>query len=153
MVRRPPRSTRTDTLFPYSPLFRSDRKEFEERNAAGRCARLDLGPVLLLTGGEASRVDNTDSALAAADRTAKRDRLTKGQEGVGREAAGDDRIPERENIDSAVSAIADGIVRHANRCRGGAPGLNPGNPSLFQLGDDSLGNLLYEVRPERKSVV
>src|SRR3546814_19058325 len=51
------------------------------------------------------------------------------------------------NIDSAVSAIADGIVRHANRCRGGAPGLNPGNPSLFQLGDDSLGNLLIEVRP------
>src|SRR3546814_14794252 len=26
-----------------------DRNEFEERNAAGRCARLDLGPVLLLT--------------------------------------------------------------------------------------------------------
>src|SRR3546814_11791189 len=85
MIRRPPRSTRTDTLFPDTTLFRS--------------------------------------------------------------AAGDDRIPERENIDSAVSAIADGIVRHANRCRGGAPGLNPGNPSLFQLGDDSLGNLLIEVRP------
>src|SRR3546814_5910415 len=25
MRRRPPRSTRTDTLFPYTPLFRSDR--------------------------------------------------------------------------------------------------------------------------------
>src|SRR3546814_17517406 len=25
MIRRPPRSTRTDTLFPYSTLFRSDR--------------------------------------------------------------------------------------------------------------------------------
>src|SRR3546814_17097782 len=25
MMRRPPRSTRTDTLFPYSTLFRSDR--------------------------------------------------------------------------------------------------------------------------------
>src|SRR3546814_5052001 len=25
MIRRPPRSTRTDTLFPYSPLFRSPR--------------------------------------------------------------------------------------------------------------------------------
>src|SRR3546814_5153392 len=24
MIRRPPRSTRTDTLFPYTPLFRSD---------------------------------------------------------------------------------------------------------------------------------
>src|SRR3546814_18130718 len=26
MIRRPPRSTRTDTLFPYTTLFRSDRK-------------------------------------------------------------------------------------------------------------------------------
>src|SRR3546814_20030200 len=25
MIRRPPRSTRTDTLFPYTPLFRSGR--------------------------------------------------------------------------------------------------------------------------------
>src|SRR3546814_1827860 len=27
MIRRPPRSTRTDTLFPYTTLFRSDRDE------------------------------------------------------------------------------------------------------------------------------
>src|SRR3546814_6198446 len=26
MIRRPPRSTRTDTLFPYTALFRSDRE-------------------------------------------------------------------------------------------------------------------------------
>src|SRR3546814_15649563 len=33
MIRRPPRSTRTDTLFPYTPLFRSHRGEHpaEER--------------------------------------------------------------------------------------------------------------------------
>src|SRR3546814_2918313 len=29
MIRRPPRSTRTDTLFPYTTLFRSDLEEFE----------------------------------------------------------------------------------------------------------------------------
>src|SRR3546814_17551588 len=29
MIRRPPRSTRTDTLFPYTTLFRSDRGECE----------------------------------------------------------------------------------------------------------------------------
>src|SRR3546814_4964898 len=41
MIRRPPRSTRTDTLFPYTTLFRSGRPEFiaeigdgEEGNAA-----------------------------------------------------------------------------------------------------------------------
>src|SRR3546814_19383323 len=32
MIRRPPRSTRTDTLFPYTTLFRSRR----DRTAAGR---------------------------------------------------------------------------------------------------------------------
>src|SRR3546814_4080726 len=36
MIRRPPRSTRTDTLFPYTTLFRSDPGEF----ARGRVADL-----------------------------------------------------------------------------------------------------------------
>src|SRR3546814_10517221 len=30
MIRRPPRSTRTDTLFPYTTLFRSGRKRLEQ---------------------------------------------------------------------------------------------------------------------------
>src|SRR3546814_20224759 len=39
MIRRPPRSTRTDTLFPYTTLFRSsDRAKY---NAANRSERLD----------------------------------------------------------------------------------------------------------------
>src|SRR3546814_14550550 len=37
MIRRPPRSTRTDTLFPYTTLFRSD---FQER--LGKARRLML---------------------------------------------------------------------------------------------------------------
>src|SRR3546814_3392324 len=31
MIRRPPRSTRTDTLFPYTTLFRSDREHRGKR--------------------------------------------------------------------------------------------------------------------------
>src|SRR3546814_19960170 len=31
MIRRPPRSTRTDTLFPYTTLFRSSVKDFRSR--------------------------------------------------------------------------------------------------------------------------
>src|SRR3546814_13102657 len=31
MIRRPPRSTRTDTLFPYTTLFRSTRRQQSER--------------------------------------------------------------------------------------------------------------------------
>src|SRR3546814_10330162 len=34
MIRRPPRSTRTDTLFPYTTLFRSDRDGWSVRRAA-----------------------------------------------------------------------------------------------------------------------
>src|SRR3546814_11398966 len=33
MIRRPPRSTRTDTLFPYTTLFRSDSHLGEETHA------------------------------------------------------------------------------------------------------------------------
>src|SRR3546814_15326509 len=40
MRRRPPRSTRTDTLFPYTTLFRSalfeERRQFSERGVADR---------------------------------------------------------------------------------------------------------------------
>src|SRR3546814_4223188 len=38
MIRRPPRSTRTDALFPYTTLFRSNRRAFEStlREAAVR---------------------------------------------------------------------------------------------------------------------
>src|SRR3546814_14772768 len=40
MIRRPPRSTRTDTLFPYTTLFRSCAA------ASTSIARIDLGRVL-----------------------------------------------------------------------------------------------------------
>src|SRR3546814_7402372 len=39
MIRRPPRSTRTDTLFPYTTLFRSD-----DQHPADRRARLRRVP-------------------------------------------------------------------------------------------------------------
>src|SRR3546814_5842567 len=38
MIRRPPRSTRTDTLFPYTTLFRSLRRRRSRSSAARRCA-------------------------------------------------------------------------------------------------------------------
>src|SRR3546814_8264495 len=36
MIRRPPRSTRTDTLFPYTTLFRSVRCELDGRGVVNR---------------------------------------------------------------------------------------------------------------------
>src|SRR3546814_3106729 len=50
MIRRPPRSTRTDTLFPYTALFRSDLLKAEQVLVEGfqagqRCAVDDEGDV------------------------------------------------------------------------------------------------------------
>src|SRR3546814_15196731 len=45
MIRRPPRSTRTDTLFPYTTLFRSVRDVGVE-DAADRERRVGVGVVL-----------------------------------------------------------------------------------------------------------
>src|SRR3546814_17198598 len=47
MIRRPPRSTRTDTLFPYTTLFRS------ARTRAHRPLRRDLGALPLLSRSQA----------------------------------------------------------------------------------------------------
>src|SRR3546814_10051127 len=50
MIRRPPRSTRTDTLFPYTTLFRSIRRisyaalHDRARGVSGALAALGIGP-------------------------------------------------------------------------------------------------------------
>src|SRR3546814_17019956 len=42
MIRRPPRSTRTDTLFPYTTLFRSERLRFDyQKTLAARLGYAD----------------------------------------------------------------------------------------------------------------
>src|SRR3546814_14410131 len=54
MIRRPPRSTRTDTLFPYTTLFRSVEQHFNminRRVGQNAVAKIeDMGPIL--EGGE-----------------------------------------------------------------------------------------------------
>src|SRR3546814_4100761 len=60
MIRRPPRSTRTDTLFPYTTLFRSHRRaaavarhELQERDGGARAWRRQGRGA----GGQAGRYD------------------------------------------------------------------------------------------------
>src|SRR3546814_18735459 len=49
MIRRPPRSTRTDTLFPYTTLFRSTTHYLEEaQELCSRVAILDRGSVAVI---------------------------------------------------------------------------------------------------------
>src|SRR3546814_12364326 len=49
MIRRPPRSTLTDTLFPYTTLFRSVRLNATGRPLAGHCDRITGSAIQLLT--------------------------------------------------------------------------------------------------------
>src|SRR3546814_2114024 len=44
MIRRPPRSTRTDTLFPYTTLFRST-DVFDQHRCCTRCGGLRIAPL------------------------------------------------------------------------------------------------------------
>src|SRR3546814_8422881 len=46
MIRRPPRSTRTDTLFPYTTLFRSVEQLASRHRRAAWCEILHTGPRL-----------------------------------------------------------------------------------------------------------
>src|SRR3546814_1820704 len=60
MIRRPPRSTRTDTLFPYTTLFRSLTARHPAAEVAAALAEVGIAhlaaaPVQQLSGGEFQR--------------------------------------------------------------------------------------------------
>src|SRR3546814_19000787 len=50
MIRRPPRSTRTDTLFPFTTLFRSMLRDVLPHQHVLAEQRIELGLVLLVVG-------------------------------------------------------------------------------------------------------
>src|SRR3546814_6766201 len=77
MIRRPPRSTRTDTLFPYTTLFRS--VVADEAQGAALHLSLAQGQRLVTRAGALWRWDGftvkTGTPTAAAIRLAQRNRL------------------------------------------------------------------------------
>src|SRR3546814_19667588 len=73
MIRRPPRSTRTDTLFPYTTLFRSDRNSLGDRMAA-----LSAG-----TDDAVGWTNNLPEVLARVAGLLRRSRIAAGQLGEG----------------------------------------------------------------------
>src|SRR3546814_6034492 len=62
MIRRPPGSTRTDTLCPYTTLFRSD--AVTRRAAALQAHPLTTGPRVALHPQDAAAVNLADGAMA-----------------------------------------------------------------------------------------
>src|SRR3546814_9792167 len=83
MIRRPPRSTRTDTLFPYTTLFRSG----HAAAAHGRSRRGDLGARGIgrrcIAAGRGGHPLRTEHAFIARRSAAPRDELTHQVEVVG----------------------------------------------------------------------
>src|SRR3546814_1836421 len=73
MIRRPPRSTRTDTLFPYTTLFRSQlrrrqsarqaRREIHAAAGRGGDARNDIARTMIAEAGLAARSEEHTSEL------------------------------------------------------------------------------------------
>src|SRR3546814_17397543 len=76
MIRLPPRSTRTDTLFPYTTLFRSAARTARRRAAqadAERHSRPDLrAPLLVAADARSVRRTGQERQDAAEHRTARR---------------------------------------------------------------------------------
>src|SRR3546814_5257216 len=88
MIRRPPRSTRTDTLFPYTTLFRSRAPELAngvpERAFAAQLTRLEPSPKVpeweriateMRLVAEAAAHSDTPVAAVAADIDARADAI------------------------------------------------------------------------------
>src|SRR3546814_12473373 len=67
MIRRPPRSTRTDTLFPYTTLFRSLQGSIGQSNYVA--AKGGIAALTLVQAAELGRYGITVNALAPAART------------------------------------------------------------------------------------
>src|SRR3546814_20151529 len=97
MIRRPPRSTRTDTLFPYTTLFRSQRIGLRigaadregapaiGKLAAGGCRdQIFRGVALLRNAGQPGNVEPLDIALGDnVDRARYRVRAVNGRRATG----------------------------------------------------------------------
>src|SRR3546814_2330777 len=105
MIRRPPRSTRTDTLFPYTTLFRS--REFVQK-LPGLIDRLD------------STLAKLDSAAGGADQILNENR------GAIRSFANDGLSQLGPTLGELRTLIRD-LRRISDRLEG--------NPSRFLLGD------------------
>src|SRR3546814_9388845 len=69
MIRRPPRSTRTDTLFPYTTLFRSAQAGLQHRADAG-IGDLD-GDLAETPAGTAQQQDDDGGAVRSEEHTSE----------------------------------------------------------------------------------
>src|SRR3546814_13510579 len=94
MIRRPPRSTRTDTLFPYTTLFRS------RGSVDGACGGTRLGPPTGKSGGTVLQAAALVGGAGAERRATEDDvRMTEFSAWIGRSEE------RRDRLDASRSAV------------------------------------------------
>src|SRR3546814_13564736 len=126
MIRRPPRATRTDTLFPYTTLFRSERE-----HRAPRTPACDAGRRHLLV-----RVGNAGGGGFAA--AAPRDRLSRAAVGSGRRGASGRHACRRARSSRAWAQLPVGDAR-----RLGPPSLPACAPRVLVLCRPAIRRCAY----------
>src|SRR3546814_9658848 len=111
IIRRPPRSTRTDTLFPYTTLFRSlaDFRHFELEQLHHEFRRGAADEQLRAARLGAHVVQVAADAVAGADDIA-RDRLVLGNERLGVAAQVDVDVAALDALDDAGPQLADALL-------------------------------------------
>src|SRR3546814_10783387 len=77
MIRRPPRSTRTDTLFPYTTLFRSPTLTGYNHWHQARATLNDSTPIQTVTEKDSSMARQVNIGIGAEDRVAISDGLSR----------------------------------------------------------------------------
>src|SRR3546814_296379 len=131
MIRRPPRSTRTDTLFPYTTLFRSDLAGSSHREAEAV--------------GEESLHDTVDAGQAECRTPAEHDRLDPLHEVARVEQVG---LPRAGTAATYVDA-GDGALGRGEDDGGAA---EPALVGAFGLADADAGDVSDAVGGHRPSM-
>src|SRR3546814_20269330 len=105
MIRRPPRSTRTDTLFPYTPLCRSPAMLVAEGGSVWQLAPWRADASAGGVAGDGAILSPMPGKVIAVD-VAAGDKVTKGQKLLTLEAM---------KMEHSLTAPFDGIVAELNR--------------------------------------
>src|SRR3546814_1569713 len=112
MIRRPPRSTRTDTLFPYTTLFRSDPSDCRSHRivGSGGSARVSAASIALRSSSD--RPTYPFSAVHLGLRAARTPRRTDLQSGSGRSEEHTSELQSLMRISYAVFCLKKKTKEH-----------------------------------------
>src|SRR3546814_16332187 len=123
MIRRPPRSTRTDTLFPYTTLFRSHDHRLDQPRAVGHRRDVAEASGRHADHRELDDVEETDMAAIAVLKPGTVDPVDEYDEADQQEGDAQPRVQSGHNRPPAPAAPHGELTPHA-------PGNSPGHRRL-----------------------